>query len=78
MELTKQPAQAAVRWLNTAQAATYTGFSRHYIRDAANSGRLKGYRSGGNPRGSHWRFLAEDLDRFVTTAALGPRTARSA
>lgn len=71
MTLTEAPSPQP-RWLDTAAAATYTGFSPHYIRDAANTGRLKGYRSTPSAKGQ-WRFLAEDLDHFVQTAALGPR-----
>lgn len=65
------------RWYDTEAAARYTGFSRHYIRDAANTGRLKGYRSTPSPKGE-WRFLAEDLDRFVRHASLGPRKRKEA
>ena len=63
------------KWLTSRQAAVYTGFSVDYIRDAANAGRLKGRRSTPTPKGQ-WRFLAEDLDIFVRSAALGPRQSR--
>ena len=65
----------APKWLTAKQAAAYTGFSDHYIRDAACAGRLKGRRSKPTPKGQ-WRFLAEDLDTFVQSAALGPRRNR--
>lgn len=77
MTLTDSAAAPARRWYNVAQAAQYTGFSGHYIRDAANSGRLKGYRSIPGSRAGRWRFLAEDLDSFVMSAALGPRSGRT-
>lgn len=76
MTLTEAP-QPEKRWYDSDEAAAYTGFSPHYIRDAANTGRLKGYRSKPGPKG-HWRFLAADLDAFVQGAALGPRSKRGA
>lgn len=76
MTLTGEP-PAEKRWYDVADAATYTSFSQHYIRDAANTGKLKGYRQGGG-RSGHWRFLAEDLDLFVKGAVIGPRAKRSA
>lgn len=76
MNLT-EPEALAERWFTAAEAAVYTRFSAHYIRDAANEGRLKGYRSRPSAPKSHWRFLAADLDEFVQTAALGPRWGRS-
>lgn len=77
MTLTEQDAPEK-RWYSVPDAATYTGFSPHYVRDAANTGRLKGYRSTPGTRSGHWRFLAEDLDAWVQGAAIGPRSTRSA
>lgn len=73
---TAAPAETAGRrWFNVAAAAEYTGFSRHYIRDAANAGRLKGSRPGGG-RSGHWRFTREALDEFVQGASIGPASRR--
>lgn len=77
MPLTEVAAPDPGRWRNTEEAAAHTGFSTHYIRDAANSGRLRGYRAGTGPK-AQWRFRVADLDAFVEHAPLGPRRRRAA
>ena len=54
--------QVEVQYLDTEQAAQYTGYSIHTIRDAAARGRLACYRR--TPRG-HLRFRRAQLDAWM-------------
>lgn len=68
-----EPTAPERRYYSVSEAAVYTGFSPHYVRDAARTGRLKGYRSKPGTRSGHWRFRTEDLDAWVQSAVIGPR-----
>lgn len=59
--------------MSTAEAAAYSGFSEHTIRDAVSAGHLQGVRRP-TPRGwGHWRFTAEQIDAWLTKYATSPR-----
>lgn len=53
-------------WLTTEEAATYSGYSVHTIRDAASSGELLGHRRPGSTTRGRWRFRVTDLDEWLT------------
>lgn len=63
-------------YLNAKEAADYTGYSVHFIRDAARAGGLRSYRTG---RFKHYRFRRDDLDAWMESRAetgqRGPRAA---
>ena len=65
------------RWLNTDEAAAYSGYSVHTIRDAAYSGALVGHTRPGTKRG-RYRFRVEDIDRWLTTASRRRGTTKAA
>lgn len=56
------------RWLTTDEAAAYSGYSVHTIRDAAHAGDLVGHTRPGTTRG-RYRFRVEDVDKWLTTAS---------
>lgn len=54
----KEPAKRI--WLNTAQAAEYTGFSPFYIGQQTREGTLRAYK-----KGNQYRYLRRDLDIWM-------------
>lgn len=62
------------RWLDARQAAHYTNYSVHMIRDAAAAGTLQHSRNGtyGN-----YRFTREQLDEWMATLTSPPRRPRT-
>lgn len=57
-------------WFDTDAAATYTSSRRNEIREAAESGELRGYQ---RVRRGKWRFHREDLDAWVRGEAPAAR-----
>ena len=65
-------------WLGADDAAEYTGYSVHTIRDAAASGELSGTRRPGTTR-SKWKFRRADLDAWLEAGRrTAPRAGRRA
>ena len=67
-----------IQYLDSVEAATYTGYSVHTIRDAVARGRLECYRRGAR---AHMRFTRSQLDAWMETMRARvspPRSRRSA
>ena len=61
------------KWLTSEEAAEYSGFSVHTIRDAVSSGELAGTRRS-TPKGQgHWRFTTDQIDAWLNGYATAPR-----
>ncbi|MBS4103891.1 MULTISPECIES: helix-turn-helix domain-containing protein [Tsukamurella] len=57
-------------FMTTAEVARRLGVAEWTVRAWARTGRLRGFRIGGGPRG-RLRFRAEDVDALLTPAAHG-------
>jgi excisionase family DNA binding protein len=68
MNIPTRVTEGQARYLNTKQAATYSGLSEATIRNRIRSGELKAYRS-------HRRVLVdiEEIDRFIRGSNTEPQ-----